>query len=130
MAHRVARLAVGTVLACTFVAALAAQDLAGSRDHALVKRMAGSQIVMYSAKDFDEYYLFCGVPPAKAAVNIAQSKDVQHVEGKLTRIRYKLPSGTSTLEGIRRRRRLREAVSTSSRRTARPRSTSGGWRAR
>ncbi len=78
-----------------------AADIPGSRDHPLVKRMAGSEINLYSQKDYDEYSLFCAVAPTKTFVDLAKTKEIKRVEGKITRTRYKLPQGVSVLEAQR-----------------------------
>lgn len=102
------KLRMGKQLLASFFAAsvtagicMAAQDIPDSKDHPLVKRMAGSEINLYSQKEYDEYSLFCAVPPAKTFVDLAKTKEIKRVEGKVTRIRYTLPKGVSILEAQR-----------------------------
>jgi OOP family OmpA-OmpF porin len=77
-----------------------AQDLAGARDHPLIKRFAGSSIVAYDLKQFDsveiptsrfvKFNLTTGKREYAAAPLVA--------EGRRTRIWYEAPGDTSSLE--------------------------------
>lgn len=68
------------------------RDIEGSKDHPLFSRYEGSIIIGYDVKGFDEYVLplgsFEGDRPSKS----------QSLHGKVTRIRYKAPMDSSTLE--------------------------------
>ncbi len=76
-------------------------DVEGSKDHPLISRFAGSTIVYYDVKQFDEYILALGKVEVerdednKRVFNLTKSK---HLEGKVTRITYKAPEDRSTLE--------------------------------
>jgi outer membrane protein OmpA-like peptidoglycan-associated protein len=81
--------------------ALSAQaDVAGSRDHPLISRYEGSQIVRYDQREYDEFQLMNG----RAAGNPRSAGEVDpalHLEGKVTRISYELPAGVATLAVLR-----------------------------
>src|SRR5579859_971891 len=86
------------ILICGLIASTAAfapgqgQDIEGSKDHPLISRYPGSWIIGYIYKEYDEY-LF---PEGKVQDDKpAKSEDL---EGKITRITYKIPDGRSTLE--------------------------------
>jgi outer membrane protein OmpA-like peptidoglycan-associated protein len=83
-----------SALVWTIAAPLLAQekDVEASRDHPLVSRYPKSWIVAYVTKEYDEY-LF---PTGKAEAD-GPAKS-QRLEGKITRITYRVPSGRSTLE--------------------------------
>jgi outer membrane protein OmpA-like peptidoglycan-associated protein len=70
-----------------------AQDVPDSQDHPLVSRYAGSSIVWYDFRDFDEYTLLMGP--------FSEDQPSQTVEGEVTRISYNLPADRSTLEVMR-----------------------------
>ena len=76
-------------------------DVEGSKDHPLISRFAGSTIVYYDVKQFDEYILALGKvewerdEDYKRVFNLTKSKQL---EGKVTRIQYKVPKDRSTLE--------------------------------
>jgi OmpA-OmpF porin, OOP family len=74
------------------VGMLAAQDVAGSKDHPLISRYPGSTINEYRQKAFDEYEL-----PLSPVADGKYAK-TQHVEGKVTAIYYTTPEGRSALE--------------------------------
>ncbi|MEW5835251.1 MAG: DUF4892 domain-containing protein [Pseudomonadota bacterium] len=71
---------------------LPGHDLAGSHDHPLVSRFAGSVITGYQAVDYDRMLLPLG---KTVDDNLVQSESV---EGRITRIAYVAPAGKSTLE--------------------------------
>lgn len=76
-------------------------DVEGSKDHPLISRFAGSTIVYYDVKQFDEYILALGKVEVerdednKRVFNLTKSKQL---EGKITRITYKASKDRSTLE--------------------------------
>lgn len=74
-----------------------AQDVSGSRDHPLFSRVQGSTIIKYDRKSFDEMVL----PLGEFKFFDGVFEEQQRVEGAITRIGYRLPSGRSTLEVIR-----------------------------
>ncbi len=71
-------------------------DVEGSKDHPLISRYTGSVIRQYSMKDFDEYTLPLG--KMRGDNELAKS---QHLEGRLTRIKYESPAGRAALEVFR-----------------------------
>lgn len=85
---------------CLLLAAPAlAADVKGAKDHPLLKRFAGSEIVVYTAKTYDRYTLPTGPLQewnfdAKKPV-FASSQDLA---GKLTRLTYRVPEGASAAE--------------------------------
>jgi outer membrane protein OmpA-like peptidoglycan-associated protein len=90
------RLWVGMVLslAIGILPAFAASgDLEGSKDHPLLKRYEGAEIVGYDHKEFDEYK----IPLAVKANAITKS---MQVDGELTHLIYMIPFGRSIVEVI------------------------------
>lgn len=82
----------------TLSAAAFGADIAGSKDHPLLKRYEGSTIHRYSSKAFDEYVLPLG--PAGRGNDARLAKSAR-LEGAVTRITYMAPRGRSTLEVVR-----------------------------
>lgn len=92
-------------LVAVFTAAIAftsiqagAADLKGSKDHPMISRYAGSQIVAYQLKDFDEYKIALAAPFYS---NRWVWPKVETLAGKITRILYRSPKKRSTLEIMR-----------------------------
>ncbi|WP_295523316.1 OmpA family protein [uncultured Pseudacidovorax sp.] len=83
-------------------ASAAAQDLPGAKDNPLLKRFAGSTIVGYDFKRFDEYVVptgtFKGYDTTSRKRSWASSVSV---EGAVTRLWYESAGDTSTAELIR-----------------------------
>ena len=80
--------------------AVSAADVAGSRDHPLVGRYEGSEIVGFRTTDFDEVKVVAG--PFDPAGAMDQTGDgFQTVEGREILIYYTLPQGRSALEAQR-----------------------------
>ena len=75
--------------------AAAQEDAPGAEDHPLLSRFQGSTIDQYRQRDFDEYVLAVG------PWSDGQLADVRPMEGKVTRVLYRLPEGTSILEAYR-----------------------------
>jgi outer membrane protein OmpA-like peptidoglycan-associated protein len=75
-------------------------DVAGSRDHPMVSRYDGAEILRYSQEAFTDYGLIVG-PIKQRDGKAANPESVNTLEGKLTRILYRLPDGRSTLEVLR-----------------------------
>ncbi|MFH1824499.1 MAG: DUF4892 domain-containing protein [Candidatus Firestonebacteria bacterium] len=69
------------------------EDIQGSNDHPLISRYAGSKIMRYSCKDFDEYKLPLGGLNAQMKLS-----KYMRLEGKITRITYAVSQKRSTLE--------------------------------
>jgi outer membrane protein OmpA-like peptidoglycan-associated protein len=93
----IAALAAG---ALAFAAAASAFAQTDERDHPLVGRFEGAEIIYHSANAFDEALLLSGKmdrsdPKADGAQGWTR------VEGKVTKIRYEIPQGRSSLEAFR-----------------------------
>lgn len=74
------------------IAPASAADVKGSKDHPLVSRYDGAQIVQYSQEKFDEYTLLLGKPKER------EPGDHQTVEGAVTKFRYQIDKERTTLE--------------------------------
>lgn len=72
-------------------------DIAGSKDHPIVSRYAGSEIIKYEAKDFDGYIL----PTSPSASRKEGPRQTRAIEGRVTRIHYQAPATRSALEVFR-----------------------------
>lgn len=88
------------VFTLSAVSAAAAADIKGSKDHPLLPRYEGSEIIRYDQQAYADYKL------AIAAIKANGGKDknpnaVTPLEGKFTRIAYKAPEGRSALEVFR-----------------------------
>lgn len=70
----------------------AAGDVKGSKDHPLMSRYDGAQIVKYSQEKFDEYTLLLGKPKGR------EPGEHQALEGAVTKIRYEIDKERTTLE--------------------------------
>lgn len=84
---------------CVFAFAVYAQDVKKSADHPLIKRYEGSTIIQYETKNFDTLLIATG-SVAFAGDNWTFPKS-STVEGQITRIRYKVPVGRTSLEVFR-----------------------------
>lgn len=74
-----------------------AGDIAGSKDHPLFPRFAGSEIIGQKLNDYDEHTLALGAAYEASSSNY-QLRDSQQVEGKVSRTLYLAPSGKTTLQ--------------------------------
>ena len=72
--------------------AASAADVKGSKDHPLVSRYEGAQIVKFSHVEFDEYTLLLGKAKAR------KPGEHQTVEGAVTMVRYEIDKERTTLE--------------------------------
>ena len=92
------RLAAGLAAAALAIGAAQAQslgaDLAGGRDHPLMSRFAGAQLIGHQTLEFDRARFY---RPGSAANEIDQDKPVD-VEGRVTRLLYLAPIGKTPLE--------------------------------
>lgn len=79
-----------------FTATSHAADLAGSKDHPLIKRYEGSEIVKYATKSYDEFTLAMGNGTTGSSFTKSEK-----LEGALTRILYRVPQGHTSLEIMR-----------------------------
>lgn len=75
-------------------------DVKGSKDHPMVSRYAGSIVIGYDHRKFDEIVIPTG-PVTKNAKNDIVPTKTQRVEGEVTRILYVAPEGRSSLEVLR-----------------------------
>ena len=75
-------------------------DTKGSQDHPLIPRYAGSSIIGYEARAYDELTLALGksVADEEAKTFAYRLSKSQRVEGKSTRLLYVAPEGRSSLE--------------------------------
>lgn len=89
---------IASTLALAFAGASAAADVKESRDHPLISRFPGSQIVGYYHRDLDQVQFPLGTD---IDYNTAAFKKAETVEGELTRIVYLSPPGKSPIEVFR-----------------------------
>ncbi len=73
-----------------------AADKPGSKDHPLVSRYEGSEIIDYSYEAFDDYQLLIG--PAKQSGKAKNPEALKPLEGKVTQVTYRGPADRSALE--------------------------------
>lgn len=78
-----------------WITAAQAADVEGAKDHALTGRFEGAEIIEYSYKEFDEYRFI--VEQLTSRVKKDNAKHMVTKEGKVTRITYRAPKGTSSL---------------------------------
>ena len=79
---------------------VAAQDMPGAKDHPALKRFAGSSIVGYEVRNFDEVDFQTSTFKTydlDARVRRYEQPPL-HLEGKLTRLWYEAPGATRSLE--------------------------------
>jgi outer membrane protein OmpA-like peptidoglycan-associated protein len=88
------------VILLIFVSASGRADVKASRDHPMVSRYAGSEIISYQTSEFDEFGLITS--KVKNYGGLSKNRDSTiGLEGRVTRIRYKLPEGVSTIVAYR-----------------------------
>jgi OOP family OmpA-OmpF porin len=75
-----------------------AEDLADAKDHPLLKRFAGSEIVAYDRKRFDEYDLQTSTFTVTNNHKHEYTKPPLHLEGAITRIWYESKGDTTSTE--------------------------------
>lgn len=80
-----------------------AADVAGAKDHPLLKRYEDSAIFRYQQEAYAEYKLAMGkaMNPAVPSSGGRTIEREDKIEGKLTRISYVAPAGRTTLEVLR-----------------------------
>lgn len=80
-----------------------AADLAGAKDHPMLKRFGGSEIVGYEVKRFDEYELQTSTFKSTNLSSYTREfvKPPLKLEGKLTRIWYEAAGDASAVEVVR-----------------------------
>lgn len=90
------------IVAATLVSGGAlAKDVAGSKDHPLVGRYAGSEIFGYKSEEFNEQRFVTAPVDIKADGEAFTEANSIKVEGKITDIRYNAPKDRSSLEIMR-----------------------------
>lgn len=90
------------VSALVLVSPASAQDIAGSKDNPLVKRFAGSTIVGYDYKRFDEYVVPTGTYKKYDTTTTKRSwASTLPVEGAVTRLWYEAAGDASPAELVR-----------------------------
>lgn len=87
------------VLLLVFSASAWGTDIKGSKDHPAAGRLAGSNILVYSSKDFDSCNIPLGQAKREENDNLVFSSS-QKVEGSTTKITYIAPEGKSAEEVI------------------------------
>jgi outer membrane protein OmpA-like peptidoglycan-associated protein len=93
------RIALATIAALALLHAqpLLAADVAGSKDHPMISRYEGSEIIKYQQQAYQSARLVQG--PVSQRGGLAKNPAASlALEGKLTRIAYKAPAGRSVLE--------------------------------
>ena len=94
--------AVGAFVVCLATWTASAQDLAGAKDYPSIKRFAGSTIVGYDEKRFDQYTLQTGAfKRYDARAGRPEFAQTQSLEGAVTRIWYESPGATTATELLR-----------------------------
>jgi OOP family OmpA-OmpF porin len=86
--------------AASVASAALAADVPGSRDHPMVGRYEGAEIVGYKTNDFDEVKVVSG-PFDPVGAQDQTGEGFTTLEGKEFLIYYKLPQGRSSLEVLR-----------------------------
>lgn len=92
--------------AVTGASAGLAADEPGSRDHPLIGRYQGSSIVFYKTAEFDEAALLKAPHDYTSLLDRDALKDRSgpewlRTEGRVTKLRYEIPTGRSSLEVMR-----------------------------
>ena len=87
----------GIFLLTAQVAFAQQKDVKGSKDHPLIGRFSGSRIIGYDQRDYNEFTLALGPQTRDKKGKIVLKKSM-HLEGKVTRILYLTPKGSSTLQ--------------------------------
>jgi outer membrane protein OmpA-like peptidoglycan-associated protein len=88
-------------LAAALAAPALAKDAPGAKDHPLVGRYAGSEIVQYKSAEFDEQRLVNAPLDLRSDGDRLTDANSLRLEGKVTRIRYDAPKDRSSLEILR-----------------------------
>ena len=84
------------VISCFLAVPGSGTDLEGSKDHPLLKRYEGSEIIKYEYRKYDGMTIALG--KARSSSELVESR---MVEGTITRLTYKVPLGRASLEVIR-----------------------------
>lgn len=100
----IGKASIGIVVGATLLAAVLptmAKDVAGSKDHPLIGRYQGSEIISYKMADFDAERLLDRPLDIKTAGDKLNADNSRELEGRVFRIRYSAPKDRSSLEIIR-----------------------------
>lgn len=108
MSNSLKKLIIAAVAVSFFASLSWGADVKGSKDHAAVGRLAGSDILVYSSKNFDSYTLPLG-PAKKGEGDGYIFSNSQKLEGAATRITYIAPEGKSAEEVLANYRELFKA---------------------
>lgn len=95
MTGRTTVMAAAIGIVCATAPALAQRDVAGSRDHPLAGRFAGSTIALYEQEDFDRYTLPLGTLSYRG--DQYRWTNSRNLEGHVTRITYVVPRDIAPL---------------------------------
>ena len=79
------------------VAMVFAADVRNSKDHPSVGRFEGSEIIIYSHSNFDEYRLIVKPLTSNGSLETKNAQNTKLLEGELYRITYKAPEEASSL---------------------------------
>ena len=90
-------MSLGVVLVAAFAQAA---DIKGSKDHLLLPRYDGSEIIRYKQETFTDYKLVTA-PVRDHGGKDRNPNSVTPLEGKFTQISYKMPEGRAALEVFR-----------------------------
>ncbi len=85
------------IVAAAVIPACFAADVAGSADYPGIGRFAGSEIKTYQVENYGQTALATG--PVKSAADA--EKTSRKIEGKITRVVYRVPPGSAALEVFR-----------------------------
>lgn len=92
--------AVVAITGCLAASAAAAQDIKGGKDHPLLPRYEGSEIIRYDTDAFVDHPFL--IAPVKGPGGLEKSKaSAETLEGRRTRIIYRGPVNRSSLEVFR-----------------------------
>lgn len=84
-------------LALLVSVSVSAGDLPGSKDHPMVSRYEGSEIVKYDQRAFEAYPLIVGKIDKRGG-RAVHPDSYRALEGKMTRVAYRVPEQRSVLE--------------------------------
>ena len=86
----------GLIVVAAVVPACFAADVAGSADYPGIGRFAGSEIKTYKVENYGQTALATG--PVKSAADA--EKTSRKIEGKITRVVYRVPPGVGRPRGF------------------------------
>jgi outer membrane protein OmpA-like peptidoglycan-associated protein len=77
-----------------------ASDVKGAKDHPVVSRYKGSEIIYYKQDTFNEYSLFTGIVKSAGGAD-ANPASIKALEGRVTYLTYRNPAERTTVEVFR-----------------------------